>query len=333
MAITENNYTGNGSTTVFPITFDYLVDSDVKVTLNGVATTAFTILITKEVQFVTAPGNLVAIRIYRETDDSELSATFFPGSSVRAEDLNDNFTQGLYIAQETSNKATTASNVANGIAAVANAALPKAGGIMTGTLVFAPGQPTATTSSPNIVQLSNSLTSNSDTTAATSSTVATLKTSVDAKNTITSFSTAVSGYSAVSWSIPSTAKRITVQLSSVSASSNSTSFLIRLNGETTGYSSNASGVGSNTFETGNISTSFLVPGVANAAAVFSGQVILTKLDGTNTWVASYVVQSTGTNQTIVGGGTKTLGTSIGILGVFCSTGTYDNGTIGVLIDS
>jgi hypothetical protein len=79
--------------------------------------------------------------------------------------------------------AQAAEATANGIAATANsalaasnAALPKAGGLMTGTLVFAVGQPTATTSSPNIVQLTDSISSTSTNTAATPNSV---KTSYD----------------------------------------------------------------------------------------------------------------------------------------------------------
>ena len=49
----------------------------------------------------------------------------------------------------------------------ATSALPKAGGTMTGTLVFSGGQPTATTSTANIVQLSSSTNSTSATLAAT----------------------------------------------------------------------------------------------------------------------------------------------------------------------
>jgi len=45
------------------------------------------------------------IRVYRDTDDEELSATFYPGSAIRAQDLNDNFTQNLYVTQEIDNNA------------------------------------------------------------------------------------------------------------------------------------------------------------------------------------------------------------------------------------
>ena len=41
MAVTENFYTGNGSTTSFSLTFEYLEEDDVKVTLNEVITTAY----------------------------------------------------------------------------------------------------------------------------------------------------------------------------------------------------------------------------------------------------------------------------------------------------
>lgn len=57
------------------------------------------------------------------------------------------------------------------ISDTASAALPKAGGTMTGTIVFAGGQTTATTSAPNIVQLTDSTSSTSTTTAATPNSV------------------------------------------------------------------------------------------------------------------------------------------------------------------
>ena len=39
---TEHSYTGNGSTTNYSVTFTYLKEADVKVTLDHVATTAYT---------------------------------------------------------------------------------------------------------------------------------------------------------------------------------------------------------------------------------------------------------------------------------------------------
>ena len=102
MAITQNTYTGNGSTTTFSFTFPYLKTTDVKVTLNGgspLATTEYSQSATS-ITFNTAPAVSDAIRIYRETADTDLTATFYPGSAIRSSDLNDNFTQNLYTTQE-----------------------------------------------------------------------------------------------------------------------------------------------------------------------------------------------------------------------------------------
>jgi hypothetical protein len=112
MALTEITYTGDGSDVTFgPIPFPYLEDSDVLITINGASTTAFTIdPSTKIITFSSAPANNAVIRVYRNTSDSGLAASFVSGSAIRAIDLNNNFNQNLYIAQETNN------NVANAVA-------------------------------------------------------------------------------------------------------------------------------------------------------------------------------------------------------------------------
>ena len=108
----ENLYTGNGSTTNYSFTFPYLDEPDIKASLDGVVTTNFRLLNATTVQFVnnttantpTAPGNGVAIRIYRETAYTNPKATFYPGSAIRAGDLNDNTLQNLYVTQESNDK-------------------------------------------------------------------------------------------------------------------------------------------------------------------------------------------------------------------------------------
>ena len=105
MAITQNTYTGNGSTVLFSFTFPYLETTDIKVSVNGTVTTAYTLANATTIQFNTAPVNGAAIRIYRQTDDSATAATFYPGSAIRSQDLNDNFTQNLYVTQEVNNNA------------------------------------------------------------------------------------------------------------------------------------------------------------------------------------------------------------------------------------
>lgn len=103
MAITQNNFTGDGSTVLFSFTFPYLDESHIKVSLNGSDTTAYTLANATTIQFTTAPANGVAIRIFRQTDDSSLQSTFYSGSAIRSQDLNDNFTQNLYVTQEVNN--------------------------------------------------------------------------------------------------------------------------------------------------------------------------------------------------------------------------------------
>jgi len=122
MAVTQNTYTGNGSTTNYSLTFQYLEESDIKVTLNGVLTTAYTLANATTVSFNTAPANGVAIRIYRDTDIDSLKSTFFAGSAIRAQDLNDNFTQTLYSVQENTGQSTAAAASASAAATSASSA-------------------------------------------------------------------------------------------------------------------------------------------------------------------------------------------------------------------
>ena len=103
MAVTERNVTSTGATSyTFP--FEYLKTTDVKVSVNGTATTEFTVPngAPTTVQFNTGhvPASGAAIRIYRDTDSDNLSATFYAGSAIKSQDLNDNFNQNLYVTQE-----------------------------------------------------------------------------------------------------------------------------------------------------------------------------------------------------------------------------------------
>ena len=64
MATTKNTYTGNGSTTNYAFTFPYIKQADVKVSVDNVATTAFTFANATTVSFNTAPANGAEIVIY-----------------------------------------------------------------------------------------------------------------------------------------------------------------------------------------------------------------------------------------------------------------------------
>ena len=131
MATTQNTYTGNGSTTNYSFTFEYLKQSDVKVTLDTVATTAFTFANATTISFTSAPASNVAIRIFRDTAIDILSATFFPGSAIKAEDLNQNFTQSLYVTQESDAEAASATTTANTAVTTAASAVTTANSAVT----------------------------------------------------------------------------------------------------------------------------------------------------------------------------------------------------------
>jgi len=96
----ENTYTGNGSTTDYSFTFPYLDTSDIKVSIGGNDTTAYSLLNATTVRFDSAPANSSALRIYRSTAYDSPKATFYPGSAIRSNDLNDNSLQNLYVTQE-----------------------------------------------------------------------------------------------------------------------------------------------------------------------------------------------------------------------------------------
>ena len=104
MATTQDTYTGDNSTTTYNITFDWLVTTDIKVSLDGVDQTLtddYTLESNNtQVEFVTATGQAVAIRLSRDTDPDALSATFFVCSSPRLPDLTKTFKHTLYSVQE-----------------------------------------------------------------------------------------------------------------------------------------------------------------------------------------------------------------------------------------
>ncbi len=101
MAVTQNTYTGNGSKKDYEYTFPVILDTDVKAEVDGALTTAFSLLTSPtRVNFDTAPANGLTIRIFRDTAVDNARAVFAAGSSIRASDLNDNFDQVLYAAQE-----------------------------------------------------------------------------------------------------------------------------------------------------------------------------------------------------------------------------------------
>jgi len=134
MAVTQNQYTGNGSTVLFSFTFPYLASTDVKVKVDGTDTTAYTLANATTVQMNAAPANGAVVIVYRNTDNDNKKATFYPGSAIKAEDLNNDFDQILYVAQEVDNNALNSlgtspmqGNLSMGNNKLTNLATPTAG--------------------------------------------------------------------------------------------------------------------------------------------------------------------------------------------------------------
>jgi len=113
MAVTFDTHDGDGTTGPFSFTFEYIDESDVKVSVDGTTqeTTAYTFPTASTIQFVSLePTSSQTIRIFRETDVDTLKATFFAGSSIRSQDLNNNFEQNNFAVQEIKDQFVTEEN-------------------------------------------------------------------------------------------------------------------------------------------------------------------------------------------------------------------------------
>ena len=104
--ITEDNALGTGSASTFSFTFKYVKESDVYVSVDDVVKTKDTHYTfapnTSSITFLPAhiPALNARVRIFRETSLTDPAAEFFPGSAIRAQDLNANNDQVLFSAQE-----------------------------------------------------------------------------------------------------------------------------------------------------------------------------------------------------------------------------------------
>ena len=111
MSVISNTYTGDGVTTLFTFSFPYIDPIDVYVKVDDTDLTPIVDWIFSTgstIQILTPPAVGAVIDIYRQTQEDILKASFFPGSAIRAKDLNDNFLQGLYLSQESADLADSA---------------------------------------------------------------------------------------------------------------------------------------------------------------------------------------------------------------------------------
>ena len=108
-AFIRNEYIGDGVTRQYSFTFEYGLQDEVHVSLRDPETkyfipidrTEWTFVNPTTIEFAQAPAAqttrlgdpITNIRVFRATDISEMIASFYPGSSIRAQDLNANFEQ------------------------------------------------------------------------------------------------------------------------------------------------------------------------------------------------------------------------------------------------
>jgi len=101
MANSFVRYTGNGSTDAYAVPFSYRAQADVSVTIDGVATTAFTWDgAGTTITFTTAPLNLTSIEIRRTTSQAARLVDYADGSVLKENDLDTDSFQGFYMGQE-----------------------------------------------------------------------------------------------------------------------------------------------------------------------------------------------------------------------------------------
>ena len=105
MAVTHQDYTGNGTQTDFVISnFDFIHKNDVRATVGNVSQTIDSDYTVdgNTVTFLSGsiPGDTVAVRLYRRTSLDQPKHVFQTGASVKADDLNLNNKQLRYYLQE-----------------------------------------------------------------------------------------------------------------------------------------------------------------------------------------------------------------------------------------
>ncbi len=101
------SYTADGNTSTFAITFSFIDSTHVKVFLDGVATTNFTIS-GSNVVMNSNPANATVVMIKRETPTNARLVDFQDGSVLTESDLDKSADQNFFIAQEINDESQSA---------------------------------------------------------------------------------------------------------------------------------------------------------------------------------------------------------------------------------
>ena len=114
---TEVSYNGDGSDKTFDITFPFIKDSHVKVSVGGATQTVtsdYSISGTV-VTFVTAPPSGTAnVKLYRDTPIDAATHDYSAGSSIKSDHLNENQLQALYAIEEAKLVTVTSGGITTG---------------------------------------------------------------------------------------------------------------------------------------------------------------------------------------------------------------------------
>ena len=113
MAVTQNTYTAASGSLGGPYSYSFpiIADTDLKVSVDGqvkTVTTHYTLDTgNTRITFVSGqePTAGQVVIVYRDTAEDPINSTFSSGSTIRSNELNENFKQLLYISQETDNQA------------------------------------------------------------------------------------------------------------------------------------------------------------------------------------------------------------------------------------
>ena len=101
MANSFVRYTGNNSTTQYAVSFSYRDQADITVTINGVATTAFTYNASgTQITFNSPPAQGASIEIRRTTSQTSRLVDYAAGSVLTENDLDTDSNQAFFMGQE-----------------------------------------------------------------------------------------------------------------------------------------------------------------------------------------------------------------------------------------
>lgn len=107
MAFSVDTYTGNGSTTSYSVTFPYIEQAHVIVTVDGVTktlSTDYSFSNSSTIAFTSAPANSAVIKFTRSSNRNARLVDFQDGSTLTEANLDQDGNQAFFVAQEAIDK-------------------------------------------------------------------------------------------------------------------------------------------------------------------------------------------------------------------------------------